>query len=193
MIRIAIILGSVREGRLTHKVAHFLFKRLQAATGIEPVLIDLAEHDIPILTGRWERQPDPPESLVALSGLLLQADALIFCSPEYHGSYSGVLKNAVDHFRKEFIRKPIGVVAVGAGKFGGINASTEMQQLILSLGAFPMPYKLLVPFIKEAFDPSGHPLREEIVQQTDRFVSEFLWFASAIYAAKKHPVVNPDR
>jgi NAD(P)H-dependent FMN reductase len=60
-----------------------------------------------------------------------QADASVFLSPEYHGSYSGALKNAVDYFSTEFRRKPIGVVAVGAGRMGGINASTEMQQLVL--------------------------------------------------------------
>jgi len=120
-----------------------------------------------------------------VSQSLKQADALLFVSPEYHGSYTGVLKNAVDHYREEFARKVIGVVCTGSGKFGGINASTQLQQLILSLGAFPMPRKLIVPFIQEAFDEDIQPLSLRLEKECKGFVEEFLWFSRAITKAKE--------
>ena len=144
-MQIAIIIGSVREGRYTDKVAHFLHDQLALKPEVHPHIWDLAQDEVPILTNRWAKQEDPHENLPLMSQFLKTADGIILCSPEYHGSYSGVLKNAIDHFWKEFYRKPMGVVATGSGRFGGINASSEMQQLILSLGAFPMPTKLLVP------------------------------------------------
>ncbi|MEO0471661.1 MAG: NAD(P)H-dependent oxidoreductase, partial [Bacteroidota bacterium] len=138
-MNIAIISGSVRSGRHSHKVATYLHQQLSLRDGIKVDLMDLHTWQLPILENRWKKLDNPPSNLVNFSASLQTADGLIFVSPEYHGSYTGVLKNAVDHYWHEFHRKPIGVVATGSGKFGGINASTEMQQLILSLGAFPMP------------------------------------------------------
>jgi NAD(P)H-dependent FMN reductase len=121
-----------------------------------------------------------PEGLAAIQQLLDSADAMIFLSPEYHGSYSGALKNALDYFWKEFARKPIGVVAVASGKFGGINASTDMQQLVLSLGGFPMPFKLLIPTVQHVFDEEGKLIDEFLSKSFDKFVHEYAWFAEAI-------------
>ncbi|MEZ4772996.1 MAG: NAD(P)H-dependent oxidoreductase [Bacteroidia bacterium] len=188
-MKVSIILGSVREGRKTHRVAHHLVKLLDAQPGVETLLMDLESYDLPLLKDRWEEQVPVNPVLAEFSARLKSSDALIFVSPEYHGSYTGVLKNAVDHFWTEFSRKPIGVVATGAGKFGGINASTEMQLLILSLGAFPMPYKLLVPNVNKIFASDDMPLDEQFEKSVDKFVSEFLWFAGALAKAKK-PVLS---
>jgi NAD(P)H-dependent FMN reductase len=109
---------------------------------------------------------------------------MILVSPEYHGSFSGVLKNALDFYWAEFKKKPIGVVTTGSGKMGGINASTQMQHVILSLGAYPLPTKLLIPEIQHAFNDQYEPLREDIIKNSDRFLNEFTWFANAIVVAK---------
>ncbi len=177
MIRIVIILGSTRQNRKTDQVAYYLRDQLTNRKDISVELIDLAEIQIPIFEERWQESNDPPELMHSISLTLSQADALIFCSPEYHGSYTGALKNALDHFWKEFKRKPIGVVTSGSGKMGGINASTQMQLLILSLSAFPMPYKLLVPYVHKAFDESGNPVDPALETQTNQFIDEFLWFS----------------
>ncbi|MEZ4825288.1 MAG: NAD(P)H-dependent oxidoreductase [Bacteroidia bacterium] len=183
-MKIGIILGSVREGRRTHRVAHRLVEVLSAQDEVEVRLLDLEEYDLPLLRDRWERQEPVNPVLATFSAYLRESDALIFVSPEYHGSYTGVLKNAIDHFWKEFSHKPIGVVATGAGRFGGINASTEMQMLILSLGAFPMPYKLLVPFVNKIFAADDSLPDQDFEKNLQQFVSEFLWFARALANAR---------
>lgn len=184
-MKIAIIVGSVREGRYSHRVCYYLKERLEAQARCEVQLLDLAEIDLPLLTNLWEEQEEPADNLVQFSQYIREADALIFASPEYHGSYSGVLKNAIDHYWKEFNQKPIGVVAAASGPHGGINASIHMQQLILSLGAFAMPQKLLVPFIRESFDNQNQPLNEDVQRRIDKFIKAYLWFADAIVSAKK--------
>ncbi len=184
-MQIVLIIGSVREGRQTVKIGRYLAKIFEQYKEVTCEILDLAHLDIPILTDRWEKQQNPPQILPQISEKLQNADAVVLCSPEYHGSYSGVIKNAIDHFWKEFQRKPMGVVATGSGRFGGVNASTEMQLLILSLGAFPMPFKLLVPYIQKIFNEDGEPNEEFMVKNTQRFVEEFLWFASALIQAKE--------
>ncbi|TAE58445.1 MAG: NADPH-dependent oxidoreductase [Bacteroidetes bacterium] len=182
-MNITLLLGSIRQGRRSDRPAHYLMERLSEIPEVQPVLLDLAQYPLPQLENRWAQQASPDPNLVFFSRALTDADALIFISPEYHGSYTGVLKNAIDHFWKEFKRKPIGVVAVGAGRMGGINASVEMQHLILSLGAYPCPVKMLVPFAKEAFDEQNQPAMPGIKEGADSFLNEFLWFSQALYAA----------
>lgn len=183
-MKIGILLGSTRIGRQSHKVAHYLEMKLQER-GVATDLIDLADDPLPILEERAGRHPQVQARIQALSVRLHEADALVFVTPEYHGSFSGVLKNAIDHFWEEFGKKPIGVVAVSAGKLGGINASAQLQHVILSLGAFPLPTKLLVSEVQNAFDESLQVKGEQVVKSTQRFLDEYLWFARAIVQAKQ--------
>lgn len=189
-MNIVLILGSVREGRKTDRVALHLKALLEAQEGTTVTLLDLAEFRLPVFSSRWAKESEPDPAIVAFSNELSQADAMVLISPEYHGSYTGVLKNALDHYWGEFKRKPIGVVTTGSGKFGGINASSEMQQLVLSLGAFPMPTKLLVPFIQDAFTETGEPSDERVKLDCLKFVEEFIWFSQAISSAKAERPVS---
>ena len=68
---------------------------------------------------------------------------------------------------------------------GGINASTEMQQLILSLGGYPMPYKLLVSNVQHAFGENGELKDDFLAAGMDKFVTEFVWLTSAIIDRKQ--------
>lgn len=182
-MKIAILLGSVRMGRQTHKAAYYLKEKL-INRNIETDLIDLAEDPLPVLKERVGHHPEPPENAVEISERLDEADALLLVTPEYHGSISGVLKNAIDYFWREFQKKPIGVVTASGGGFGGINASTHLQHIILSVGAYPMPLKLLVPKVHKAFDDSYEPQNENVIKSAENFLNEFLWFADALHQKK---------
>lgn len=183
-MNITILLGTVREGRQSHRAAYYVENAL-GERGIETDLIDLVKIPLPILGGPGEDDPQLKKNIDQVSGRLKTADALIFVTPEYHGSLSGVLKNAIDHFWEEFQKKPVGVIAASAGRMAGINASTQLQHIILSLGAYPMPLKLLIPGIHNAFDDEFVPQNEKIVTNTEKFLNEFLWFTGALVEKKK--------
>jgi hypothetical protein len=71
------------------------------------------------------------------------SDGIIFLTPKYNGSFSSDLKNFIDVFAKEgFLGKPIGVATGSTGAMGGVRAANQLQQVILSLFAYPQP----VPF-----------------------------------------------
>jgi azobenzene reductase len=182
-MKCAIILGSIRVGRQSHKIAYYLENKIRQK-GIDVTMIDLAEHPLPMMEEDNGRLRSPADDISIMGARLKDADSMILVSPEYHGSFSGVLKNALDFYWAEFKKKPIGVVTTGSGKMGGINASTQMQHVVLSLGAYPLPTKLLIPEIQHAFNNEYEPLREDIIKNTDRFLNEFSWFANAIVQAK---------
>lgn len=180
-----IVLGSVRKGRQTQKVALELEKRLLSSGYTNTRLLDIADFNFPVAEERFGKLDTPPILINEAQSMLNQSEAMIFVSPEYHGSYSGALKNFLDYFWQEFARKPIGVASVSTGRFGGINASTEMQQLVLSLGGYAMPNKLIVPAIHQAIDEIGEVKDEFLHKNINKFIDEFTWFAEAIADKKR--------
>jgi NAD(P)H-dependent FMN reductase len=183
-MKIAILIGSSRTGRQSHKIAYYLetqIRRRRVATDI----IDLGKRRTVVCGDAPESSPCSVEEVPDISARVQEADALIFVTPEYHGSFSGILKNTLDNLGTEFYRKPIGVVTVSSGKMGGINASTQLQHVVLSLGAFALPNKLLVPEVTTAFDDFSQLINEKIIKAADKFLEDYIWFADALYE-KKH-------
>lgn len=164
-MKIAILIGSSRIGRQSHKIAYYLDRRIRQR-GLYVDVIDLGKevHD--------------------LSERVHRADALIFVTPEYHGSFSGVLKNTLDNLGREFYRKPIGVVTVSSGKMGGLAAVAQLQHVILSIGAFALPTKLLVPDVQTAFDDHFELVHERTSKSALKFIDEYLWLTEAVYDKK---------
>ncbi len=185
-MRIAILTGSVRPARKSHKVAYYLKEQLEERNTVTD-LIDMRNNPLPIFGSETDtdRQSEFETTIRNISDRLQNADAIIFVTPEYHGSFSGVLKNTLEYFWSEFSKKPIGVATASSGKMGGINASSQLQHVVLSLGAYPVPLKLLVPGIDNAFDESNKPRNEQLKKSVNKFLNEFLWFADAIYRKKE--------
>ena len=184
MLNLAIVVGSVRAGRQSHKAAYYLAKKLQERKDVNIKLIDLLKYEIPMFEERYGRVENASPSLKEAAEILQHADGIILQSPEYHASISGALKNFLDYFLKELTKKPIGVAAASGGKFGGINASAQMQQIIFGVGSFPMPTKFIVPFVSQAFDDEYNVLNEDVEKSAEKFINEFVWFANAINNAK---------
>jgi len=185
-MKVTLLIGSVRPERQTHKVARYIQKQL-LHQGIEVDMIDLAEENLPVF---GTSQNEAEQSRISeISKRLDEASAMIFVTPEYHGSFSGALKNALDYYWVEFQRKTIGVVAGSSGKMGGINASTQLQHVVLSLGAYPLPVKLLVPEVHLAFNQQEEPTDERFARSAEKFLKEFLWYAEAINEKKTREAV----
>lgn len=184
MLNLAIVVGSVRIGRHSHKAAHYLEKKFQNNKDINVKIVDLMKYEVPILEERYRNLVNPHNSVKEAAAILDSCDAIILVSPEYLGGISGVLKNFLDYYLTEISGKPIGVVTTSGGKFGGINASHELQKLILAFGSYPMPKKFMVPFVHQAFDDEYNVLNEEIEKSAELFVNEFTWFANTIIKGK---------
>ncbi len=184
MLNLAIVIGSVRIGRQSHKAAYYLEKKFKQNKDVNVKVIDLMKYEVPILEERYRNLVNPLASVKEAAEILNSSDAIILVSPEYHGGMSGVLKNFLDYYSKEISGKPIGVVTTSGGKFGGINASHELQRLILAIGSYPMPKKFIVPFISQVFDDEYNILNEEAEKGAELFINEFTWFANTIVKGK---------
>ena len=178
---IPVLVGSVRRGRQSIKAARFASTRLQRA-GFDAPLLDLAEVNLPIMEERLHMRDDPPPGLVAFSTAISEADALVVVSPEYHGSIPGVLKNALDYIRAEWDRKPVGIVTVSGGGFGGVQVHNHLQLLFLRVKALPVA-AMAVSHVAGSFDDDGEPLVDRYERAFAGFVETLGWYARVIGAA----------
>jgi len=181
---IPIIVGSTRRDRQSIKVARFVLARLQQHEGVETELLDLLEYNFPIMEERLHRRDDPPPGLQEYADKIARADSLIIVSPEYNNGYPGVLKNALDYLLPEYERKPVGIVTVSAGGFGGINCLAQLRLVTIGMGALPIPENLSVSRVHDSFREDGTPNDPAYEKRVSAFLDEILWFTEAIVTQK---------
>lgn len=184
-MKIVIVSASTRTGRLTHRAAVGLHLFLSAQPEISSEILDLKDAALPMFEESYGKMISPPTSITAVHGILDGADAFLFVSPEYNGSYSSALKNMVDIYPKAtFANKGIGIVTISSGNLGGMRAAIQMQQLILAIWAIPSPQMLLVSNVQEKFSEKGEITDSSFAQQTNLFLKEFAWLAKALKVAR---------
>lgn len=188
---IPVILGSTRRGRQSPKVARFVQRRLANHERIRSELLDLAEYDFPIMEERLGHRDDPPAGLTEFSERIAEADALVIVTPEYNSGYPGVLKNALDYLLPEYRRKPVGIVTVSAGPWGGMSALRQLRQVVLSLGALPIPAPFPVRHVGSSFDEAGETEDPAYEKSAARFIEDLLWYTEAL-AARRALDADPE-
>lgn len=135
-LRLAVIIGSTRDGRFAPTVADwFAARAAEQSPGLAIDVIDLAEADLPLtMTGFGQPRPAPVE---ALAPRLADADAFVVVTPEYNHSFPAVLKNAIDWYNAEWSRKPVAFVSYG-GISGGLRAVQQLRHVFIELAAVPI-------------------------------------------------------
>lgn len=180
MLNVLVILGSVRRGRMSARVATFVMARLAAAKNINPELVDLETLDLPIMEERLGRIDPPPPGVPELGAKIEAADALIIVSPEYNHGYPGVLKNALDYFYTQYKRTPTAIVTVSNGGHGGVNAWAQLVTVLTHMGAIVLPVTVAVSHVEKSFSPEGEALEPAYIKRTDGMIAELVWLAGRL-------------
>lgn len=188
-MHITILSASTRLNRQSHRVALGLERAIHAEGKHTAEILDLAEYNFPMLEEVLHRHPNPPAGLAEFAAKIRRSDAHIFVSPEYNGSYTAALKNAVDYLKEgEFSKKVIGIASVSAGMMGGMRAALAMQQLVLAISAYPIPQMLTVGNLQQRFDEEGLLLDPVFDKNIQNFLQNFYWLADAVVQKKANDV-----
>jgi NAD(P)H-dependent FMN reductase len=179
-LKVLVILGSVRTGRMSERVASFVMQRLAKVDGVAATLVDLGDVDLPIMEERLGRVDPPPPGLVELGAAIVDADALVIVTPEYNHGYPGVLKNALDYFFPQFKRKPVALVTVSGGGHGGVNAWAQLVTVLVFMGAIVLPQTVAVSKVQDAFAPDGTALEAAYEKRVDGMLGELVWLSSRL-------------
>lgn len=184
--KLAIVSGANRTGNKSGQVAQWLVQRAQNHHKMPQVaFLDVAAFNFPVMDERFGVLENPHAGLADFSAALFDADAIIIVSPEYNGGMAGSLKNALDYFRKEFNRKPVGMVTVSSGDFGGVNALHQLWFVMLHCGAIVSPAKLMVGNVNALLSENGAITQESFIARADKFLVEVLWLTEKIASSSQ--------
>lgn len=129
-------------------------------------------------------------SVVKLTSMVQEADAVVFSSPEYHGSMSGALKNAFDWLTllsdKGRLRgKAIGLMG-GGGALANSGATLQMMMAVRSLHGILMPEVIMsVPAVWDAFDDAGAIKEEGIQKRMREFADKLVKYGNLLKANRE--------
>src|ERR671914_732083 len=149
------ISGSLRKG--SFNTALLRAAQELAPDEMEISIFDLS--DIPLYNADVEAAGDP-ESVAALKLAIRNADGVLFATPEYNHSISGVLKNAIDWASRDrsvgsLQGKPVAMMGAG-GMAGTARAQLHLQNVLAEAGALVMVKPgVLVTFPWQKFDETG--------------------------------------
>lgn len=139
MATLTAILGSVTPpGRSLRALEYVLNVAREADPTLECVGLNLADYKISFADGR------PPDAFGDDTGAVVTqitgAQAVVLMSPVYRGSFSGSLKNLLDHLPVEALRgKPCAIVAVGATPHHYLGVDWHLRDVLAWFGALLAP------------------------------------------------------
>ena len=180
--------GSVRRDSFNARLARFAAREAEAA-GARAVLLDLARYELPLYNGDLEAEAGLPPAAEALKALFLEHDGFLIASPEYNGSISPLLKNAIDWVSRPvagqpplvwFSGKTAGLMAASPGPLGGLRGLVHLRQILSNIGVLAVPAQHAVARAGEAFDADGGLAEEPHGAAVRRVVRETVRLAARL-------------
>lgn len=168
--KIAVIVGSLRKDSLNRKLGQAL--AALAPAGVELSFPEIG--DLPLFNEDLEAAP--PSAWVRFRREIIEADAVLWLTPEYNRSVPGALKNALDvgsrpYGQSVFAGKPTAVISASMGAIGGFGANHHLRQSLSFLNMAVLPgNEAYVGAAHTLFDQNGRLANED----TRKFLSGFM-------------------
>lgn len=154
-LKLAVVIGSVRDGRMGPKVANWFASEARKHEGFEVNVIDLVDYHFPT---DMTRNDDVNRFALQIG----EADAIVVVTQEYNHSFGGTLKVAIDALRDEWKGKAVGFVSYG-GLSGGLRAVEALRVVFAELHATTIRETVAFPLAFQKFDENGLPLEGDAV------------------------------
>jgi azobenzene reductase len=167
-MNILVISGGPRKHGRSAIVARFIERTYGFHT------MDLSVMEMPMYNGEEEQATNPV--VKSLRKSVLEADAVLLISPEYHSAMSGALKNALDFLGStQFLHKPVGLLAIAGGGKGGINCLNNMRTVMRGVYANAIPRQLVLD--PSTFDYDHDGIVNEAAEQVNGLIDELKMYA----------------
>ncbi|HET9850375.1 MAG TPA: NAD(P)H-dependent oxidoreductase [Candidatus Saccharimonadales bacterium] len=191
-MKLLIIIGSTRPGRLTERLAKWVEASAKKLPEIDAELVDLADYPLPFMneprSPRFNPERHLPPEIQKWVQKMAEGDAYIFVTPEYNHSIPGVLKNTLDFITWELVKKPATIVSHGT--VGGARATMHLKEILSESRAAIIPTQVAVAGLGDKIDEAGQLSTEqktlEYGPQTalDNMLGELSWYGQALSAAR---------
>jgi FMN reductase len=171
MVKIIGIGGSLRANSYTQIGLQIAAQRVEAL-GAEVEILDLRQLQLPFCNGDKE-YPEYPD-VQRLRDTVRDADGLILATPEYHGSVSGVLKNALDLLSfTELSGKVAGLISILGGQSNS-NALNDLRIIVRWVHGWVIPEQIAIGQAYNSFNSEGKLLDEKLSQRFDQFAQSLV-------------------
>jgi len=170
---IALLVGSLREGSFTRKIAKAIEERAPLLK-FDPVEIG----DLPLYNEDIDRG-SPPAEWSRVRNQVKAAAGILFATPEYNRSVPGLLKNAIDvlsrpYGKNNFDGKPAAVVSVSPGAVGGFGAHHHLRQSLVFLNTPVLQQpEMYIGNVKTLMDDKGVITNPDTGKFLEAFAAKF--------------------
>ena len=185
--------GTLRPNSSTEKAMQHVLNAAQRA-GARTKLISGPLLQLPLYQPENSERGEGARQLVADLAL---ADGIIIGSPGYHGSISGLVKNALDYAedlrndrRPYFSGRAVGCIATAGGWPAAVNTLGALRDIVHALRGWPTPMGAAINSAESVFDAQGACLQPRVAQMLDMMAEEVLSFARSGPALHSGPALT---
>ena len=170
--RVLAISGSTREGSLNTQLLKEAVL-IAEENGAVVTFFDLKKHPMPLYDGDLEEAEGVPQNAQKLRQQMIESDLVMIASPEYNGSVSAVLKNALDwvsrgenanYSNQAFNKKEFLLLSTSPGEGGGKRGLRHLRDILTKLGGIVLEEEVSVPRGSEQLGNSKAPYYAEMRQ-----------------------------
>lgn len=145
MHKITLILGTSRQGSYSSKVAEFIKSELEKTGQVELTFVDPKTMDLNLKDeANFSTMPE-------LKKIMSETEAFIIVSPEYNHGYPATLKFLLDLNFPEYKFKPVALVGVSDGAFGGTRMIESLVGVTKALGMINLQKDMYISNVKKVF------------------------------------------
>lgn len=175
-IKLALLCGSARKGSLTRATAMWIKDYLLQQPGIEIVFVDPAKIPNHNFGGFFSKDVS-----TTLQDAVGKVDAIVCCTPEYHGSYSATLKLIIENLGYPSVMsgKPVALVGVAAGVIGAVKSLEHLRSLYGHLGSLVMPQVCSISEVHTVITGEGKVLNQKKMEQAKLAIEPLLTYLAA--------------
>ncbi|MCL5947318.1 MAG: NAD(P)H-dependent oxidoreductase [Chloroflexi bacterium] len=185
-LRLAVIIGSTREGRFGDTVARWFIHQAEQFPRLELDVVDLRDTPLPTVqqAGSVGSGVYASVQVRAFASRIDAADAFVVVTPEYNHGYPASLKLAIDSVYPEWKAKAVGFVSYG-GQSGGLRAVEQLRQVFAELHTVTIRDTVSFPMARRQFDDEGM-LRDPEWANTasKKLLDQLVWWANALRDAR---------
>jgi FMN reductase len=160
-----VISGSVRPGNYTNMAAAIVTDELRQHPKVSVDFVNPAELRLPFPG----QDPNSSDAQI-LRQIVVDATGVILVTPEYHGSFSSVMKLIIENlgFPSALVGKPVALLGVAAGSIGAIKSLEHLRGVASHVGAIVLPLPTSIANVQKVFDREGRvldPMVERLARQ----------------------------
>ncbi|MCH7773545.1 MAG: NAD(P)H-dependent oxidoreductase [Bacteroidetes bacterium] len=170
-MKIATILGSLNKNGSCAHALNIVHDELQNSDNIELVIIDPNDYTLP-----FPGQSIPNSDENKLQHRISDVAGIIISTPEYHGSFSSIVKLIIENlgFPSVLSGKPVSLLGVAGGSIGAIKSLEQLRSVCSHVGSIVLPGPVSISNVHSVFDKDGNCLDVKVDQRLRSLANEMI-------------------